>query len=395
MLPTILRPRVYLDTALLLWFSDGKHPDLFATVLNLLSASQAVLVLSRAHVLDIASAADESTIARVLDTLDRFPAVAIATSAIVDEQRKVDAILTGDSSGPPHVDISLRITYDLRMEPEFHPTSLKMQRVVRSFIGIITKSIHAAKVSDAELRSELGPNRVRDLHGDVFRDLFQGGSRGNPVAALERRLVSAGVSRDAVTRFVAPVEHLMKQVSNEGIYALLRSGASELDIDPRVVDLIASRLSERIGEKSVLELGIDAMMNDMKRLGGTDDTWLRTVRRASKVPTAAMAWAAVPGGDAKWHEHAPREAPGLYLQNVAPFRRIRDRAARPRDSDWADDQHLSFLPYVDIATVDGAVHSRISPTLDIIRKKDGFRRLGRILKNGDRDALAAALYELL
>jgi hypothetical protein len=59
-----------------------------------------------------------------------------------------------------------------------------------------------------------------------------------------------------------------------------------------------------------------------------------------------------------------------------------------------DDSHVSFIPYVDIATVDKANFARIEKTLELIRSKDGVRRRAKLLKNGAVNDLITALREL-
>lgn len=363
-------------------------------LIEVMAATQAILVLSSTHILDLAGASDEATADRLVAALERFPVIGIASPAIAAEQRKVDAILRGEQNPDLWVDIPLRRIRHLKYEPLLNPAHRSALKFIRSIFGSTTSALAAAKEADASLRGALSPAAVAGLHQRIRRDMISNPKAGNPLTLMIDHMVASGAQRDATEQLMAPISELVDSFSSDRIEDSVAEIARRIGYEIAEAEQIGARARTALGSSSVVELGMRHMHAEMQRLGGDEETWLRSASRGSNEPAASIAWSAVKNGSALWHEHAPRVAPGLYLQHVSPYRRMRDRAAKPRDSDWADDQHVCYLPYVDVATVDGAVLSRIRPTLSVIRQRNGFVRRGDVFKNGDWESLFASLRAL-
>ena len=90
-------------------------------------------------------------------------------------------------------------------------------------------------------------------------------------------------------------------------------------------------------------------------------------------------------------DHTSREhSPGMFLARRLTGCWQRNVARKPRRSDSVDWMHVSYFPYVDIATCDASAFSYLVPHIDTVQ---GVRR-PIILRNGDLTSLVEAITSL-
>ncbi len=392
MLPLWLVPRVYLDTALLIKLADQKLSTEYThTVFRLFKESGAALIVSDAHIQDLCMASDPLSNDRVFALISQFPFIAMASSPIGEELELSAPYLHTATPKPKWSDLQLRPIANFRDFISQSTNRLAKGKMAGTLMQVMTQAAAAGKKRDPAVSGK----RVRKAGVAHFTDALRNGDGKNLLSSLAEGLREVGIPEEKIEETLAPFRPLMDLVNSlDQVEAVVRKGSYAKGVDGTFVDTTTRNMRAWLGSRSLVDVALEELRKAVEKNGGTIDEFMSNFGTVPSRPLAHPLWAAVPGGADRWHEVAPTHAPGCYLQNALAYSRMKDSTAVPRDSDWTDDIHVTFIPYVDVVTVDKANFVKIEKTLDSIRAKNGLRRSANLLKNGAVNELLDALREL-
>jgi hypothetical protein len=349
-----LAPRVYLDTAHLCNFADGKGgPGLFDECCDVLRSCGGIVIFGPGHMADLHRRADAATRARVFDVLDRLP-------------RLATVFRSPPLSGGDHQRLNawLAAGEDAKPNPTLPPLSdLVLEECTGRFRdAMVARGYQEAGWTEAALEAEQLSVDASGYTGDeedqrlsreqrkMLADTFGMATRGEDAAAA------------LVNRSIRP----------------------ELRAHPAVLAQEA-RLRERESEFAPYARLLGEMA---AKYGGTAERLaLELTPENHGIP---VWWRSVANGTSRWLAAARALAPGLYLKAMLLRDKNRDRRRRPKLSDHADEFHVSLIPYLDVMALD-------RENLAIMNRHVGDIRAVRtpiLVGNAPVDSLLAAVRSL-
>jgi hypothetical protein len=297
--------RVYLDTGVLADAADRTAPwDDLEPLLSAMSDTDAVLVVSLGHVIDLHRARDTVTREKMLEVVGQFERVMGVGKDILAAERA--AVREGAEWEPGTVPPSL--------------TLMPLEDPQRELVSAIAQD--AANV--------VGMAHAADLSGRSAQ-----GAPSKETNTLFERALRAVASGEAIS-----VGDLYGPAAN----ALPREIRAQM-------------------EKSLAQLApqFAKLRQKSQALGERGVTAAEFARQLAKRPAATefdFDWFDVRGKHEAWLANARQHAPGNYL--VWILRRHQEQARRQLDpGDRADRIHAAILPYVDVATLDRENHAVI------------------------------------
>lgn len=392
MLPLRLAPRVYIDTGVLISLADDPAQGEYLRELTLaFRRSGSVLVVSVAHLFDLSRAVDRKSFDRVLHVIDEFPRRAEAVSATSTELSRAEALLTGLPKPLAWPDLTLRGIWSAEAWRASHATSLEQYRLMLMLLKLVPKAIALVKSPAFDVPGVR--NRAARLRGNAdFKRAADGASFDEVLSAARDASLAGGVAEADADALLAQLAEFVAIIETpEEIAKLVQLAGIEHKVDRRLVTAVLDRIRAELVPGTTIQRGIERMRIEAEKFGGTFERLSDTLHGRPERPKAPMSWAALEGGDDRWHDVAPLVAPGSYLGHALPFRRVHDRKAVPLDSDLIDDLHITFLPYVDVATVDAATFQRIDSTRKIVERAGGLRRGAVMVRNSERAELLRAI----
>lgn len=392
MLPLRLAPRIYIDTGVLISLADDPAQGEYLRELTLaFRRSGSVLVVSVAHLLDLSRAVDRKSFDRVLRVIDEFPRRAEAKLPASAELRLADALLAGTPHPLAWSDLGLREVWSADGWCASQEKLLEQYRLMLVLLTLVPKAIALVKSPVFDLPGVR--SRAARLRGSADLKRAVGGASFDEVLSSARDAsLACGVveaDADAVLRQLSELVAIIE--SPEEVARLVRLAGIEHKVDRNLIAAVLDRIRTQMVPGTTIQRGYEYMRTEARKFGGTFERLSDTLHGRPDRPKAPMSWAALKGGDDRWHEVAPVVAPGSYLGYALPFHRVHDRKATPLESDLIDDMHITFLPYVDVATVDAATFQRIDSTRKIVERVGGLRRGAVMVRNGARDELLRAV----
>lgn len=326
--------KLYLDTGAIALLADGQVSD--QQVQRLLEAArhhQAVLLVSAAHVIDISRSDDPPTQARMAAVIEAFPFKAAVVRRPQDHEKGgLDAALTGDAS----ID---------------RPTTGSLP--VRPFVRW-----------DDFMRQE-GFNHE---HLDAISTTFSRFGEAKNLSFEGRRIAQAPPEMEAAMPHI--LSALVQASSAEEFIARLAFALPHLPMAPSQVEAIWPIMAT--SKPALLELAAER--------GVTLESMVLKLWKRPEAVGADLAGIGVKGGYDRWMEVARHVAPGTWLSALLVKANVRNERRRPGMGDSADQEHVAYLPYVDVATVDAHNHAVLSTAL---RQHPSLSV--RLLKNPTRD----------
>jgi hypothetical protein len=392
MLPLRLAPRIYLDTGVLISLADDPMQGEYLRELILaFRRSGSVLVVSVAHLLDLSRAIDRESLDRVLRVVDEFPRRAEAASPSSAELHRAEALLVGMAQPLAWTDLMLRGIWSAEAWHASQGNFLEQYRLMRVLLTLVPKAIAIVKSPVFDVPGVR--TRAARLRGNAdFKRAAGGASFDEVLSAARDASLAGGVAEADADVVLGQISELVAIIERpEELARLVQRAGIEHDVDPRLVTAVLERIRTQMVPGTTIRRAYEHMRTDAEKFGGTFERLSDTLHGRPERPKAPISWAALEGGDDRWHEVAPRVAPGSYLGHALPFRRVHDRKAAPLESDLIDDMHITFLPYVDIVTVDAATFQRIDSTRKIIERAGGLRRGAVMVRNGERAELLRAI----
>jgi hypothetical protein len=337
--------RLYLDTAFIADMADGASaPKVVARLRRALVGSNTVIVVSHAHLIDIARAEDPLTRARVVAFLDTFDCMVAPVIAPRDlEAAALDAVRTAAINELSADDMTFRPLTSVSNDLLAMSDDMHAYETVGGFM---------AQIADAERAAQAGPR----LDGQISK--------------AERRMLASMIRRVLGGE---PIERLVGELEE----------SSGVQLDPEMRALLVQVVGPQMAAS------LPAFMKSLGEAGGTVEQFAKTAVRPGGA-RSDLTYAGIKGGEERWTAIAPRVAPGTYLASQLRALRRGNLTREIKDSDGADLEHVTFLPYVDLATSDADNVARLSKHLQVARMRPGFA----LFPNGRVDDVLAAIGRL-
>jgi hypothetical protein len=328
----VARPvRICLDTAILLDRADGKwSPELVERFDDAVIRSAAYVVITVSHLWDIHASASPAGRERAIAAIEKMPNLrGVVVSPPQVEDPRIDAAMTGQSVEEVAPDIALGEVPDLA------------EVVAETAPGFFALAGAGAGMAE-------GGNISRQASGPEGDEAV--------VAEFFRRLVSG----ESVTDFLKTLN-----MNDESMRAAIAQLAT---LEP------------------MAEQWRPVVQKELDRVGGDPRTLVRVLRKTRGSP-ADVGWSSTEKGEQRWYETARRYGPGMYVSR----RLSKIRASNPRrnikPSDLADVDLVTYLPYMDFATVDKENHAAVQQVLGELLPPATVR----LYRNGDFAELVDAV----
>jgi hypothetical protein len=306
-------PRIYLDTAILLDRADGKLPtelvDRFDAAVR---RSDAQTVITVSHLWDIHASANAEARHRTIASIERMPnlrGVVVEPARI--EGPRIDAAMSHLPIEDPAPDIVLGEMPDLKAV---------VADGENGFFALASAGAGMAEGRNISRRAPTSPGSATSKDTEAI------------MVDFIRRFVEGESPND-----------IAKSYSFGGEAA--KSTAAFLD---------ALRPIEEKGRRILRE----ALAHE----GGDAANLVKVLLRTRGSP-AHMGWSSTEKGEHRWYEAAKRYGPGMYVSRRLSKLRASDPARNMKSSDLADGDHVTHLPYMDLATVDNENHGAVDRLL--------------------------------
>jgi hypothetical protein len=337
---------VYLDSAVINDIADGKVPPNDVDRLHdAMRAVDGLLVVSFAHIWDFSNHTDHGTRTRVSHAIDAFPRAGILLTD-PGEQEREDLRQNGDSDEGLRDDLPLELR-SLRLElvSDFQRQVFDNAKLIAGVEQLVDVGL---KFVEAERQAKLAglaavPKPPRTFVEECLAILLSADD-------LEEAISRVSVLSDSISDPPMPIE-----------------SRQQIDLQLRA-----------------LWPSISASREILPNNGGaplSPETTARLVSRRPELVTVGFAGAEIRGGEERWNALAAKVAPGLAIVAALARNKRRNAARKVKGGDPPDALHVAFIPYMDLATIDGENLSAIEPTLRLMRP----RRHGTVISNPGRD----------
>ncbi len=313
---------VYLDAGIINDIADGKkYPQ--SAVDDLHAAMRevgAALVISFAHVWDFARGTDEATRLRVSGSLNAFPAVVFLRQDPTSFERENLREYGGrddwqrDPSELLPRQIEAQLVEDFAAEVLLNPEIVSIAEQVVAVAMQATDADASARTSE---RQDAGAAPPRGLKVQAFAALTRAEPAADMLAFVRAQFETYPPEKRAEGEAAWPQIEAQINAMWLAIAPLL----------PQMRQAIEGLPADRIGRLMVNKSGLSAIGFAGANIRGDD------ARRAE-----VMAWL----------------SPGLAIVAALAERNAKNIGRTLRYSDRADLEHVKFVPYVDLATVDAA-----------------------------------------